>query len=148
MSLLADGKVRYVKGPDSQRAFAQLADLQMELRPGGTVYSTLPGTTTIWGSRAACWRGRPPSSSACLVDHRICRPAAATEAAPIRRLGGLCMSTCWAWRPGWSLTGDRSAEQNSSGLATRRNVTAEKPPTPASGTCPRGRRGRPILVFI
>ena len=42
-SLLANDMAHFVKGPDSQRAFAQLADLQMEVRPSGTVYTTLPG---------------------------------------------------------------------------------------------------------
>ena len=43
LSLVENDKVRFVKGPESQRAYAQLVDLQMELRPGGTVYRTLPG---------------------------------------------------------------------------------------------------------
>jgi hypothetical protein len=42
-SLMATNMVRMVKGPDSERAFAQLVNLQTELREGGTVYKTLPG---------------------------------------------------------------------------------------------------------
>jgi hypothetical protein len=42
-SLAANDMVRLVKGPDSERAFAQLANLQTEMRESGTVYSTLPG---------------------------------------------------------------------------------------------------------
>jgi hypothetical protein len=42
-SLMATRMVRFVKGPMSERAFAQLADLQTEMRESGTVYRTLPG---------------------------------------------------------------------------------------------------------
>jgi hypothetical protein len=42
-SLMANGMVRLVPGPMSQRAFGQLADLQTEIRDRGTVYTTLPG---------------------------------------------------------------------------------------------------------
>ncbi len=42
-SLMATSMVRMTKGPMSERAFAQFADLQTEMREAGTVYSTLPG---------------------------------------------------------------------------------------------------------
>ncbi len=42
-SLMATRMVRFVKGPDSERAFAQLNNLQTEMRESGTVYTTLPG---------------------------------------------------------------------------------------------------------
>jgi hypothetical protein len=42
-SLMANRTVRMTKGPDSERAFAQLANLQAEIRESGRVYSTLPG---------------------------------------------------------------------------------------------------------
>ena len=42
-SLMATKMVRLVKGPQSERAFAQLASLQTEQRESGTVYTTLPG---------------------------------------------------------------------------------------------------------
>jgi hypothetical protein len=42
-SLMANKMVRIAKGPMAERAFAQLADLQTEMREGSTVYSTLPG---------------------------------------------------------------------------------------------------------
>jgi hypothetical protein len=42
-SLMASNMVRFVKGAESQRAFAQFTDLQLELRDSGKVYSCLPG---------------------------------------------------------------------------------------------------------
>jgi len=42
-SLVATRMVRFVKGSESVRAYDQLANLQTEMREGGTVYSTLPG---------------------------------------------------------------------------------------------------------
>jgi len=42
-SQLATDSVRWAKGPMSEKAFGQLADLQTEMRESGTVYSTLPG---------------------------------------------------------------------------------------------------------
>jgi hypothetical protein len=42
-SVAASHLVRMVPGPESQRAYAQLKDLQVEQRDSGTVYKTLPG---------------------------------------------------------------------------------------------------------
>ena len=42
-SLIATNMVRMVKGPDSERAFGQLANLQAEMRDSGKVYTCLPG---------------------------------------------------------------------------------------------------------
>ena len=40
---LQSGQVRFVPGKESQRAYAQLAELETELRETGTVYKCLPG---------------------------------------------------------------------------------------------------------
>ena len=42
-SLMTNDMVRMVKGPDSERAFAQFANLQAEMRESGQVYTCLPG---------------------------------------------------------------------------------------------------------
>ena len=65
-SQMATDSVRLAKGPMSQKAYGQLADLQTEMRESGTVYSPLPATTMTLASPAVCWPGR------CGI--RICRP--------------------------------------------------------------------------
>src|SRR4029077_2628559 len=42
-SLMVNHTVRFVKGPASESAYAQFANLQTEMRESGTVYTTLPG---------------------------------------------------------------------------------------------------------
>lgn len=42
-SLMATNMVRLIKGPESQRAFEQFHNLQLEMRDTGKVYSCLPG---------------------------------------------------------------------------------------------------------
>jgi hypothetical protein len=61
-TLMADTRVRFTPGPESERAFAQLADLEMTLRPSGKVYSTLPGHHDDLGI------------SCCMVAWAFCHP--------------------------------------------------------------------------
>jgi hypothetical protein len=54
--------VRFVDGPDSQRAYAQLADLETELRESGIVYTCPPGHHDDLGISCAmlAWAARHP----------------------------------------------------------------------------------------
>ena len=51
-------QVRFVDGPASQRAYAQLERLETEMRETGVVYSCPPGQHETSAYPAPCWPGR------------------------------------------------------------------------------------------
>ena len=86
-SLMATDMVRWVKGPMSEGAFAELADLQAEMGESGTVYTTLPGKHDDLGISCCmlAWAARHPHLPSWLnyaFAERMPRPAA-------RKISGL-----------------------------------------------------------
>lgn len=68
-SLMASNMVRFVKGAESQRAYAQFTNLQCELRESGKVYSCLPGHQGDLMQHAGL--GHEPSACAIMVHQRF-----------------------------------------------------------------------------
>ena len=50
--------VRFADGPMMRRAYEQLANLELEYRESGAVYTCPPGNTMTSASPARCWPGR------------------------------------------------------------------------------------------